>query len=103
MATLAINGGEPVRTDSYPTWPTQDPADIEAFENIYKSGQWGVGGPKVPEFAQQFAEFQGANYGVCVNSGTSALYIALKAAGVCPRRRSHYHIRIPSKRQSSRF
>ena len=40
MATLAINGGEPIRTDSYPTWPTQDPADIEAFENIYKSGQW---------------------------------------------------------------
>ena len=64
--------------------PTQDPADIEAFETIYKSGQWGVGGPKVPEFAQQFAEFQGANYGVCVNSGTTALYIALKAAGVCP-------------------
>ena len=31
-----------------------------------------------------FAEFQGAKYGVCVNSGTSALYIALKAAGVCP-------------------
>lgn len=84
MATLAINGGEPVRTAGFPAWPTFDPADLEAFETIYKSGQWGVGGPKVPEFAQQFAKFQGANYGVCVNSGTSALYIALKAAGVCP-------------------
>ena len=84
MAVLAINGGEPIRTKPYPTWPTLDPADLEAFESIYNSGQWGVGGTKVPEFAKQFAEFQGANYGICVNSGTSALYIALKAAAVGP-------------------
>ena len=56
MATLAINGGEPVRTAGFPTWPTLDKTDIEAFESIYNSRQWGVGGPKVPEFAQQFAE-----------------------------------------------
>ena len=84
MAVLAINGGEPIRTKPYPTWPTLDPADLAAFESIYNSGQWGVGGTKVPEFARQFAEFQGANYGVCINSGTSALYIALKAAAVGP-------------------
>lgn len=84
MQTLAINGGEPMRTKPFPSWPTLDSTDIEAFETIYNSGRWGVGGTKVPEFAQQFAEFQSANYGVCVNSGTTALYIALKAAGVCP-------------------
>ncbi len=84
MPNLAINGGEPTRTESFPSWPTLDPADIEAFENIYNSGRWGVGGTNVPEFAKQFAEFQGAKYGVCVNSGTSALYIALKAAEVGP-------------------
>ncbi len=84
MPILAINGGEPIRTKPYPTWPTLDPADIAEFENIYNSGRWGVGGTKAPEFARQFAEFQGAKYGVCVNSGTSALYIALKAAGVGP-------------------
>ncbi len=84
MSTLAINGGEPIRTESYPSWPTLDPTDIEAFEHIYHSGRWGVGGTKVPEFAQKFAEFQGAKHGVCVNSGTTALYIALKAAGVNP-------------------
>ena len=83
MSTLAINGGEPIRTEPFPSWPTLNPNDIESFESIYNSGTWGVGGTKVPEFAQQFAEFQGANYGVCVNSGTTALYIALKAAGVC--------------------
>ncbi len=84
MSILAINGGEPIRTKPYPTCPTLDPADIEAFESIYNSKRWGVSGSKVPEFAKQFAEFQGANYGVCVNSGTTALYVALKAAGVGP-------------------
>ncbi len=84
MAILAINSGEPIRTKPYPTWPTLDSADLEVFESIYNSGQWGAGETKVPEFAKQFAEFQGAKYGVCVNSGTSALYIALKAADVGP-------------------
>lgn len=84
MSTLAINGGEPIRTRSFPAWPVLDSADIKAFESIYNSRRWGVGGSNVDEFAKQFAEFQGANYGVCVNSGTTALYVALKSAGVGP-------------------
>lgn len=84
MANLAVNGGEPIRTMPYPTWPTLDPTDLETIESIYNSKIWGVGGTKVPEFASNFAEFQGANYGVCVNSGTTALYLALKAANVGP-------------------
>ncbi len=84
MSILAINGGEPTRTNPYPTWPSLDNIDIKAFESIYNSRRWGVGGTKVTEFAQQFADFQGANYGVCVNSGTTALYVALKTAGVGP-------------------
>ena len=82
MANLAIHGATPVRTESFPTWPTHDDRDLKAFEAVYQSGKWGVGGPQVPEFERRFAEFQGAKYGVCVNSGTTALYIALKAAGV---------------------
>ncbi len=84
MPTLAINGGEPIRTKPFPAWPTLDATDIEAFQDIYDSRHWGVSGTKVPEFEKKFAEFQGANYGVCVNSGTSALYVSLKAAGVGP-------------------
>ena len=84
MAELAINGGVAIRTKPFPIWPQLDPTDIEAFAGIYSSRRWGVGGTKVPEFAEQFATFQGAKYGVCVNSGTSALYVALKAAGVGP-------------------
>ena len=81
MADLAINGGTPVRTESFPSWPTLDDSDLEVFEEVYRSGRWGHGS-KVSELSEQFAAFQGAKYGVCVNSGTSALYVALKAAGV---------------------
>jgi len=84
MSILAINGGDPIRTKPYPAWPSLDTTDIKAFESIYNSRRWGVGGTKVTEFARQFADFQGANYGVCVNSGTTALYVALKTAGVGP-------------------
>ncbi|RKU26547.1 hypothetical protein C6497_13310 [Candidatus Poribacteria bacterium] len=84
MSVLAIYGGEPVRDKPFPSWPTLDPKDLETFERIYNSKVWGVGGKHIPEFADSFAEFQGAKYGVCVNSGTTALYLALKAAGVGP-------------------
>ncbi|MCG9128612.1 DegT/DnrJ/EryC1/StrS family aminotransferase [Candidatus Poribacteria bacterium] len=84
MSVLAVNGGEPVRDKAFPSWPSLDPKDLELFESIYKSKVWGVGGSHVPEFANSFAEFQGAKYGVCVNSGTTALYLALKAADVGP-------------------
>ncbi len=41
-------------------------------------------GPEVAAFEQEFAAFSGAKYGVGVNSGTSALHLALLAAGVGP-------------------
>ncbi len=42
------------------------------------------GGPKVREFERIFAEFIGVKHAIAVNSGTSALYAALIAAGVGP-------------------
>ena len=33
MANLAINGGTPVRTESYPSWPTFDDNDLKSFED----------------------------------------------------------------------
>jgi dTDP-4-amino-4,6-dideoxygalactose transaminase len=41
-------------------------------------------GNEVAAFEQEFAAYCGANYGVAVNSGTSALHLALLAAGVGP-------------------
>jgi dTDP-4-amino-4,6-dideoxygalactose transaminase len=39
-------------------------------------------GPEVSAFEQEFADLHGAKFGVAVNTGTSALHLALLAAGV---------------------
>lgn len=41
-------------------------------------------GNEVAKFEEEFADYSGAQYGVGVNSGTSALHLALLAAGVGP-------------------
>jgi len=84
MAKLAINGGEKVRTKPWPAWPVWDEREIQALEAVVRSGRWGrLGeGSRVAEFEQKFAAYQDAKFGVAVTSGTAALTVALKAAGV---------------------
>jgi dTDP-4-amino-4,6-dideoxygalactose transaminase len=41
-------------------------------------------GPEVEKLEKEFAEYHGAEHGVAVNTGTSALHVALLAAGVGP-------------------
>jgi len=83
MSFLAINGGEPVRTHPFPVWPVWGDEEIKYLTNVIKSGNWGsLKGKLTPEFEQKFAEYQNAKYGICVNSGTTALKIALTAADV---------------------
>jgi dTDP-4-amino-4,6-dideoxygalactose transaminase len=41
-------------------------------------------GPEVAAFEQEFAAYSGAKFGIGVNSGTSALHLALLAAGIGP-------------------
>jgi len=59
--------------------PEIDNAVLEVLE----STQF-VLGDKVAAFEQQFAAYCGARHGIAVNSGTSALHLALLAAGVGP-------------------
>jgi len=53
----------------------------EAVGRVLASGQY-VGGPEVTALEEEFAGYCGARYGVAVNSGTSALHLALLAAGI---------------------
>ena len=55
----------------------------EAVHAVLESGHF-VGGEWVEKFEQEFARFVGAKYAVAVSSGTSALELALKAAGIQP-------------------
>jgi dTDP-4-amino-4,6-dideoxygalactose transaminase len=56
---------------------------VPAVVDVLESGQF-VLGPQVESFEQDFARYCGVKYAVAVNSGTSALHLALLAAGVGP-------------------
>lgn len=79
---LAIDGGKPTRTKSFPKWPVWDETELNKIRDVLESGVWGIGGSNVPEFEQKFASYVGAEYGICLTSGTTALEVALKAADV---------------------
>jgi dTDP-4-amino-4,6-dideoxygalactose transaminase len=54
-----------------------------AVIRVLESGQF-VGGQEVTALEEEFASYCGARHGVAVNSGTSALHLALLAAGIQP-------------------
>ena len=82
---LAIDGGPKAVTNELVGWPQFSEEGIQAVEQVLRSGKvnyWT--GPKGMEFEKQFAEWQGSKYAISVNSGTSALHVALTALGIGP-------------------
>lgn len=57
--------------------------DVDAVEAVLRS-DFLTQGPAVPAFEKAVAEHVGANYGVAVNSATSALHVACLALGLGP-------------------
>jgi dTDP-4-amino-4,6-dideoxygalactose transaminase len=55
----------------------------QAVSGIFESGQF-VLGEEVAAFESDFARYVGASHGIAVNTGTSALHLALVAAGIGP-------------------
>jgi len=55
----------------------------KAVNSVLKSGQFCLG-PEVDEFEKEVAAYCGVEYAVGVNSGTSALHLALVALGIGP-------------------
>lgn len=83
MAELAIKGGKPVRTQPFTRWPVQGIEEEEAVLRAVRSGKWWcVEGDEVAHFEAAFAELQGAKHAIAVTSGTTALRLALLAAGI---------------------
>jgi dTDP-4-amino-4,6-dideoxygalactose transaminase len=54
-----------------------------AVLDVLASGRFALG-PEVAAFEEEFSAFCGADHGIAVSSGTSALHLALLAAGVGP-------------------
>lgn len=57
--------------------------EIVAVNEVLKSGRLAQG-PKVAEFEEAFAKYCGTKYAVATSSGTTALHVALLAAGIKP-------------------
>jgi dTDP-4-amino-4,6-dideoxygalactose transaminase len=54
---------------------------LSATKRVYEKGRF-ILGEEVSNFENEFARYCGVRYGVGVGSGTDALYLALKAAGI---------------------
>ena len=61
--------------------PQLDEAEIEAVSDVLRSGMIAQG-QRVADFEQAFAEYNGVEHAVAVNSGTAALHAALLAHGI---------------------
>ena len=80
---LSIAGGTPVRRSPFPSWPVFGPEEEEALLGVLHSGRWFLA-DKIDAFERAFAEFQEAEFGIAVSSGTTALQVALEAIGIKP-------------------
>jgi perosamine synthetase len=63
-----------------PWFDEREPAAAEAVV----ASKWLIFGPKVKEFEERFAAMHDAKHGIAVNSGSSALLVAMWALGVGP-------------------
>jgi dTDP-4-amino-4,6-dideoxygalactose transaminase len=54
----------------------------QAIQRVMQSG-WYILGKEGEAFEGEFARYLGSKYGVGVNSGSDALYLAVKALGIC--------------------
>lgn len=60
-----------------------DGSDIEAVTEVLQS-DWITQGPNIERFEDRLCRYTGGEFGIAVNSGTSALHIACLAANISP-------------------
>ena len=90
MAELAIHGGPPVWSGSWPPWPQAGSGTLASLDAVLASGRWAISGPWSGEetrdqrFCRRFADYLGCRHALLVDHGSSALVAALLALGVEP-------------------
>jgi dTDP-4-amino-4,6-dideoxygalactose transaminase len=83
-STLAIDGGAPVRETLLSfSPPVIGDEEIASVIETLRSG-WLTTGPRARELEQRFAAYVGAPHAIATSSCTTALHLALLAAGVGP-------------------
>ncbi len=86
---LAIDGGPKVRTTPFPKrhllGAEEKAAALALFDRAMETGDpIGYGGPEEQAYEREFAQWMGGGYADLVNSGSSALYVALGALELAP-------------------
>lgn len=91
---LALFGGPKTRTKPFPKHPIIGKAEKKAVMDVLNSGNLStfiaqpgenfLGGTKIREFENNFANYIGTKYAISFNSATSALHAAVVAVGVKP-------------------
>ena len=79
---LAIFGGSPIRSKPFPVWPRVTTDIKNSLIETIDNDEWGVGSTTIDLFNDRFSEMQDAKFSLAIHSGTSAIWISLKAAGV---------------------
>jgi dTDP-4-amino-4,6-dideoxygalactose transaminase len=81
----ALLGGNPVRTQPFPSWPVFDATDEKALVDVLRSGRWGRGnGAAVDRFEAAYARLTGARGCLATVNGTNALFMSLNMLGIEP-------------------
>ena len=76
--TLAIDGGEKVRTTPFPKrTPFGQKEEDLLIQAVRSQNLFGKSGTFVKEFEQKFAELYGMNYAQSATSGTAAIHLAV--------------------------
>lgn len=85
--TLAIHGGDPVRTSPVGrNWPDFGEEEAEQLREVLQRSQLGLGHPigKIPEFEEAFAAAHGVEAAVACTNCSQALEVLLAVTGVEP-------------------
>jgi len=94
LSKLALFGGSKIREESFPKHPQITSMEKEAVLEVLNSGNIStfaaspgehfLGGKKIREFENNFANYLGIKFAVTFNSASSALHAAVAALGVKP-------------------
>ena len=88
-ARLALQGGPKVRTAPWPTRHLigqEEKSAVDAlFDRAIATGNAsGYNGPEEQSYCREFADAMGGGFADAVNSGTTAVYVALRALNIEP-------------------
>ena len=89
QARLAVNGGTRLRADPFPArgmmgWEEKAAVDALLDQAIAAGSAPGYNGEEEDAYCREFSAYMGGGFTDAVNSGTSAVYVALKALDLEP-------------------